>query len=88
MAFLNNQHEGGIPSECETGTRALIHSANCCVQIQPAVGIAPSRPGARLPRIGGIVPATDSIVLIACLFVGDMPWRYSVGCPTACRVLG
>jgi hypothetical protein len=88
MASLNNQHTGGIPSKCETGTRALICSASYYVQTLPGVSIAPSRPGAHLPRTGGIVLATGLIVLIAHPFVGDMPWRCSVVCPTACRVHG
>jgi hypothetical protein len=73
MAFLNNQHVGDIPSKYEMETRALIRSSSYCVQIQPGVGIAPSRPVARLPRIGDIVPATDLIILIAHPCVGDTP---------------
>jgi hypothetical protein len=69
------------------GTHALIRSASYCVQIQQEAGIVPSRLGAHLPRTGDIVLATDSIVLIAHLCVGGMLWRYSVGCPTVCRVL-
>jgi hypothetical protein len=88
MGSLTSQHEGDIPSECGMGTRALIRSSSYCVQIRQGVSIAPSRPDAHLPRIGDIVPATDSIVLIAHLCVGDTLWRYSVGCPTACRVPG
>jgi hypothetical protein len=88
MAYLNSQRVGDIPSRLETETRALIRSANCCGRIQPGVGTAPSCPGARLPRNGDIAPATDSIVLIACLCVGDTPWRCSAGYPTFCRVLG
>jgi hypothetical protein len=88
MGFLTSQHKGDIPSECGMGTRALIHSSSYCAQIQRGVSIAPSRLDAHLPRIRDIVLATDSIVLIARLCVGDTPWRYSVGCPTACRVLG
>jgi hypothetical protein len=87
MAFLNNQHVGDIPLKCETGTRALIHSSSYCVQIQLGVGIAPSRPVIRSPRIGGIVPATGLIILIACPCMGGTLWRYSVGCPTVCKVL-
>jgi hypothetical protein len=88
MASLNNQHVGGIPSKRETETRMLIRSSNCCVQILPGVSIAPSRLGAHLPKIGGIVPATDLIILIVRLCVGDTPWRCSVGYPATYRVLG
>jgi hypothetical protein len=88
MASLNSQHAGGIPSKCETGTRMLIRLASYCVQTPPGVSIAPSRPGAHLPRTGGIALATDLIILIVRPFVGDTPWKYSVGCPTACTVLG
>jgi hypothetical protein len=87
MVFLSNQHVGDTPSKCETETRTLIRSANCCVQTLPGVNIAPSHPGAHLPKIGDIVPATDLIVLIAHLYVDGMRWRCSVGYPTACRVL-
>jgi hypothetical protein len=73
MAFLNNQHTGDIPSKYEMGTHVLIHLSSCCVQIQPGVGIAPSRPATRLPRIGDIVPATDLIILTAHPCVGDTP---------------
>jgi hypothetical protein len=73
MASLNNQHMGGIPSKRETGTRALIRSSNYYVRILRGVGIAPSRPGAHLPRSGDIAPATDSIILIVHLCVGDTP---------------
>jgi hypothetical protein len=88
MASLNNQHVGDIPSELETGTRALIRSASYCVQTPPGVSIVPSHPGAHLPRTGGIALATDLIILIAHPFVGDTPWRCSAVCPTACRVCG
>jgi hypothetical protein len=88
MGFLTNQRKDDIPSECGMGTRMLIRSSSYCVRIRQGVGIAPSRPGAHLPRIGDTVLATDSIILIAHLCVGGTPWRYSVGCPTACRVLG
>jgi hypothetical protein len=88
MASLNNQRAGGIPSKCEMGTRALIRSANCCERILLGVGIAPSRSGAHLPRNGDIAPTTDSIVLIARLFMGGMLWRCFAVSPTAYRVLG
>jgi hypothetical protein len=88
MVSLNNQRTGGIPSKCETGTRALICLANCYGRILLGVGIAPSHPGARLPKNGDIAPATDLIVLIVRLFMGDMLWRCFAVSPTAYRVLG
>jgi hypothetical protein len=87
MASLNNQHAGGIPSKCETETRALIRSSNYCVQILPGASIVPNRLAVHLPRIGDIVPATDLIVLIVRPCVGDTPWRCSVGSPATYRVL-
>jgi hypothetical protein len=87
MASLNNQHVGDIPSKCETGTRVLIRSSNCCAQTLPVASIAPSRLVIHLPRNGDIVPATDLIVLIARPCVGGTPWIYSTGYPTVCKVL-
>jgi hypothetical protein len=56
---LSSQHEGGIPSECEMGTRMSTRSANCYVQIWREAGIAPSHLVTRLPRSRDIVQATD-----------------------------
>jgi hypothetical protein len=70
------------------GTRTSTRFANCYVRIRLVAGIAPSRPGAHLPRIGGIALATDLIILIVHPSMGDTPWRCSVGYPTAYRVLG
>jgi hypothetical protein len=70
--FLSNQHVGGIPSVLETETCALIRSASYCVRIQQGAGIAPSHPGPHLPRNRDTALATDSIILIVHLCMGDM----------------
>jgi hypothetical protein len=88
MASLSNQRVDGIPSRCETGTRALIRLASYCVRTPLGVSIAPSHPGAHLPRNGGIVLAIDLIILIVHQYVGDTPWRCFAGCLVVCRVLG